>query len=124
MWEGFTSGLSNLGSSIGNLFSSGGLGMSQSAMSKLPSLSNMGVDVSGLTTSQATNPSLFGGMMDFVTSKQGQGLMNTGIGGFNALNSYNTGKHSMNLANKQMGMQQDAYNTDKLNAEARKNLRF
>ena len=124
MWEGFTSGLSNLGSSIGNLFSSGGLGMSQSAMSQLPSLSNMGVDVSGLTTSQATNPSLFGGMMDFVTSKQGQGLMNTGIGGFNALNSYNTGKHSMNLANKQMDMQQDAYNTDKLNAEARKNLRF
>ena len=124
MWEGFTSGLSSLGSSIGNLFSSGGQGMSQSAMSQLPSLSNMGVDVSGLTTSQATNPSLFGGMMDFVTSKQGQGLMNTGIGGFNALNSYNTGKHSMNLANKQMGMQQDAYDTDKLNAEARKNLRF
>ena len=125
MWEGFTTGLSNLGSSISNGLGSlfGSSGAINPAMTNLPDMGTMGVNTVGLGTTQV-DPNLFGGLMDFATSKQGQGLINTGISGFNALNSYNTGNKSMDLAKRQMGMQQDAYNTDKLNAEARKNLRF
>ncbi len=119
MWEGFTNGLSNLGSNIGNMFSN-----SQVPNSAIANLPNIGIDTSMLGTTPVEAPSIFGGMGNALMSKGGQGLLKTGFEGFNALNNYKMGKNQIKLANQQMGMQQDAYNTDKLNAENRQNLRF
>jgi hypothetical protein len=118
LWSGFTSGLANLGSNIGNMFS--GTPAINPSFAQLPSI---GIDTSSLGTTPVDS-NMFGGMGNFLTSKGGQGLMKTGFEGFNALNNYKMGNKQMDLANKQFGMQQDAYNTDKLNAENRENLRF
>lgn len=119
MWEGFTTGLSNLGSSIGNMFSG-----PQAVNPAVANLPNIGIDTSMLGTTPVETPNMFGGMGNALMSKGGQGALKTGFEGFNTYNNYKMGKDQMKIANKQMGMQQDAYSTDKLNAENRQNLRF
>ena len=119
LWGGFTTGLSNLGSSIGNMFSGG-----QTINPSIAQLPTIGIDTAGLGTTPLEAPNIFGGMGSSLMSKGGQGLLKTGFEGFNAFNNYKMGKNQTRLANQQMGMQQDAYNTDKLNAENRQNLRF
>lgn len=122
MWEGFTNGLSNLGSNIGNMFSN--TKVPNTAFANLPSMENLGVNTVGLGTTPVEAPNMFAGMGKYLTSKSGQGLLKTGMEGFNSLNQYKLGKNQMNIANRQMGMSEDAYARDKKSAEARQNLRF
>ena len=67
---------------------------------------------------------LFGGLGKFLTSKEGQGLLKTGFEGFGALQNYNLGNTQMDIAKQQAGQQNQAFQQDTANAEARRNLRF